>query len=85
MRKAKQMNDLHNRTVTEIMPLILLPLREGGTMTEVLTILESVIVGTIGVAVRSGGDDHVIDMVVAAAKERLVDIRTLGGPARGSA
>lgn len=67
---------IHNRTAGEIVKQIVRPtLEAGGQMTDVLVLLESVVLGVILVAVKLGGDEIVLDQVVAGAKARLAEQR----------
>lgn len=71
--------EIHNRTAGEIVKAIVRPpLEAGGEFTDVLVILESVIVGVMFVGVKLGGDEKVLDEVVLHVKERLAKAR-LGG------
>ena len=68
--------DLHNRLAGQIVASIVKPpLETGGTETDVLVLLESVIVGTVLAIVKLGGDEKVLDVVVDRARERLAEIR----------
>lgn len=71
--------EIHNRVAGEIVKAIIRPpLEAGGEFTDVLVILESVIVGVIFAGIKLGGDETVLDELVLHVKERLVGIR-LGG------
>lgn len=76
--------EIHNRIVGEIVASIVKPpLENGGEYTDVLIVLESVIVGVVLMAVKLGGDQKVLDLVVERVKERLAkqrlgDISTAG-------
>jgi hypothetical protein len=78
MRRAK-LTQVHNQTAGEIVQQIVKPtLDAGGEFTDVLVLLESVIVGVVLVAVKLGGDEIVLDQVIAGARTRLAEQR-LGG------
>lgn len=71
--------EIHNRLAGEIVKAIVQPpLEAGGKFTDVLVILESVILRVMLMAVKLGGDEIVLDEVVLHVKERLAQIR-LGG------
>lgn len=68
--------DLHNRLAGQIVASIVKPpLAAGGTETDVLILLESVIVGTVLAIVKLGGDEKVLDVVIERVRERLAEIR----------
>jgi hypothetical protein len=68
--------DLHNRVAPEALKLIVgETMTNGGTFEDVLITLESVIVGVMLLAVKLGGDEKVIDVMIAGAKERLAEKR----------
>lgn len=67
---------LHNDLAGKIIASIVKPvLDNGGQMTDVLILLESVVVGVSLVAIKFGGDEKVLDVVMERAKERLAAIR----------
>lgn len=72
-------HEIHNRIAGEIVKQIVRPpLEAGGQFTDVLVVLESVILGVMLVAVKLGGDEIVLDQVVEGVKKRLAEQR-LGG------
>jgi len=78
--------DLHNRLAGEIVESIVRPpLEAGGEFTDVLVLLESVILGVVLVTVKLGGDEIVLDEVMKHVKERLAERRLGGLPPEGSA
>ncbi|MPZ58474.1 MAG: hypothetical protein GEU91_18675 [Rhizobiales bacterium] len=67
---------IHNRMAGEIVRSIVKPpLDAGGQMTDVLVLLESVVLGVILVAVKMGGDEIVLDTLVDGVKKRLAEQR----------
>lgn len=76
---------LHNELAPKIMSMMVEPLRQGGGMTDVLVLLESVVVGTILAAAKLGGDEIVLDTMIDAVKMRLAEIRLEAIPPKGSA
>lgn len=71
--------EIHNRIAGDIVASIVKPpLEAGGQFTDVLIVLESVIVGVILMGVKLGGDEKVLDVVMERAKQRLAEQR-LGG------
>lgn len=67
---------IHNRNAAAIVQQIIKPtLDAGGEMTDVLVLLESVILGVMFVSVKLGGDEIVLDQVVAGVKMRLAQQR----------
>jgi hypothetical protein len=68
--------EIHNRVAGECVKAIVKPaLEAGGEFTDVLVILESVILGVMLMAVKLGGDDKVLDEVVLHVRERLAKER----------
>jgi len=68
--------ELHNKIAGEIVASIVLPpIEAGGDFKDVLVVLESVIMGVMLVTARIGGDEVVLDAVVARVKERLAEKR----------
>lgn len=69
-------SELHNKIAGQIVASIVKPpLDAGGSFTDVLVVLESVILGVILVSVKLGGDDKVLDLVMERVKERLAQQR----------
>lgn len=67
---------LHNRIAGEIVASIVkTPLDAGGKVTDVMVLLETVIVGVCLACVRLGGDDKVLDVVLERARARLAEQR----------
>lgn len=74
-----EQSDLHNRLAGQIVASIVKPpLEAGGQMTDVLVLLESVILGVVLMGVKLGGDEIILDEVMTHVKERLAEQR-LGG------
>lgn len=72
-------SEIHNRLAGKIVSSIVKPpIEAGGGYTDVLVLLESTIVGVMLVVAKLGGDEIVLDTVVANAKKRLAELR-LGG------
>lgn len=72
-------HEIHNRIAGEIVKQIVRPpLEAGGEFTDVLVVLESVILGVMLVGVKLGGDEIVLDKVMEGVKARLAEQR-LGG------
>lgn len=68
--------ELHNKLAGEIVKLIVKPtLDAGGEYTAVPVLLESVILGVVLMAVKLGGDEIVLDEVMANVKRRLAEQR----------
>ena len=71
-------SELHNRLAGQIIASIVKPpLEAGGSVTNVLILLESVIVGTVLACTTLGGEEIVLDKVVDRAKVRPAAIRRL--------
>lgn len=78
--------NLHNKLAGEIIATIVRPpIEAGGGMIDVLILLESVILGVMLIGVRMGGDEIVLDEVVARVKERLAELRLGDVPPAGNA
>ena len=78
--------EIHNRDAGAIVRQIVKPtLDAGGSMTQVLVLLESVVTGVLTVAVKLGGDNVVLDTLIEGARARMADIRLTDIPPKGSA
>lgn len=67
---------LHNQLAGGIVASIVEPVIEaGGSLSDVMVLTESVIVGVALVTIKLGGTDKVLDIILAAAKARLTMIR----------
>lgn len=72
-------SQIHNELAGQIVAQIVKPpLEAGGQMTDVLVLLESVVLGVFLVAVKLGGDEKVLDTLIEGVKARLAEQR-LGG------
>lgn len=79
-------SEIHNEMAGSIVRSIVKPpLDAGGEFTDVLVLLESVILGVMLVAVKLGGDGVVLDLVVERVKERLAEQRLTSIDPKGSA
>lgn len=79
-------HEIDNRIAGEIVKQIVKPpLEAGGEFTDVLVVLESVILGVMLMGVKLGGDEKVLDVLVERVKERLAEQRLGGLPPAGSA
>jgi hypothetical protein len=68
--------ELHNRLANQIVSQILEePIAAGGTMSDVMTLCESVLVGVVIGCFRLGSDVKALDLIVNRAKERLAKVR----------
>jgi hypothetical protein len=73
--EQKIQSDLHNRLAGQIVASIAKPpLEAGGTVIDVLVLLESVVAGVLVVAVRTGGDNIVLDAVIDGVRDRAKQI-----------
>lgn len=78
--------ELHNRLAGEIVARIVRPvIDEGGDVTGVMVLTESVLVGVALICIRLGGDEKVLDVMVDAAKQRLTEIRLKDIETKGGA
>lgn len=83
-------SELHNRLAGDIVKMIVMPpLEAGGDFKDVMVLLESVIAGVVLVMFKLGGDNIVLDTVLAGVKARVEEIMArerLGPlPTKGSA
>lgn len=83
-------SELHNRLTGEIVKSIVLPpLAAGGDFKDVMVLLESVIAGVVLGMFKLGGDNIVLDTVLAGVKARVEEVMArerLGPlPTKGSA
>jgi hypothetical protein len=78
--------EIHNEMAGEIVRLIVKPpLDAGGEFSDVLVLLETVILGVMLIAVKLGGDGIVLDAVMERVKERLAEQRLSNIDPKGSA
>ena len=64
--------ELHNRLAKEIVAQIVTqPIAAGGTMADVLTLCESVLVGVVVECFPIGSNAKILDMIVRRARDRL--------------
>jgi hypothetical protein len=77
--------ELHNQSAGKIVADIVRPtLEAGGETTDVMVLLESVLVGVSLAVIKLGGDDRVLDVVVERARERLTELRLKDIEAQGN-
>jgi hypothetical protein len=77
--------DAHNRLAIQIVSLIVNePAAAGGTLSDILALCESVLVGVVLRCFELGGDEIVLDAVVGRVKERLAKARLEDLEAKGS-
>jgi hypothetical protein len=68
--------ELHNRLAKQIASQIVNePIAAGGTMSDVMMLCESVLVGVIFGCFQLGSDAKAFDLIVTRVKERLAKIR----------
>lgn len=83
---AADQSELHNKLAGEIVSAIVKPIiASGGGYTDVLVLTESVVMGVVLVAVKLGGDDKVLDVLIDGVKKRLAEQRLGGIKTAGSA
>jgi hypothetical protein len=67
---------LHNKLAGAIAAEIIRPvLADGGDVTEIMVLTESVVVGIALACIKLGGDEKVLDSMFEAAKVRLAELR----------
>jgi hypothetical protein len=77
--------ELHNRLAKQIVSQIVNePIAAGGTMSDVMMLCESVLVGVVLGCFELGSDVKVLDLVVTRVKERLSTIRLEDLESKGS-
>ncbi len=67
--------DLHNRLGVEIVELFRRPLEAGGNATDVLFLLESVMVVLVACIAKTEHDEIVVNRLMAGVKKRLSEKR----------
>jgi hypothetical protein len=69
----------HGARAADIVLAILRPvLRDGGTVADVMVLLESVVVGVHVLCIKPGRDGAVLDTLVARLPARLAEARAAG-------
>lgn len=77
---------LHNAEAARLLREIIHPtLSAGGTITDVMVLLESLLFGFVLMNVRLGGDEIILDTLVAGVKARLAEQRLGNLTPEGSA
>lgn len=72
----RHQSEIHNEMAGKIVASIVKPpLDAGGEFTDVLVLLESVVLGVMLVGVRLGGDEKVLDVLMEGVKQRLAEKR----------
>jgi hypothetical protein len=68
--------ELHNRLAKQIVEQIVKePIKAGGTMSDVMMLCESVLVGVVLGCFQLGSDVKVLDLIVGRVKQRLAQIQ----------
>jgi hypothetical protein len=68
--------ELHNRLAKQIVSQIVNePIAAGGTMSDVMMLCESVLVGVVLGCFQLGSDVKAFDLIVTRVKERLARVR----------
>jgi hypothetical protein len=68
--------ELHNRLAKQIVDQIVKePIAAGGTMSDVMMLCESVLVGVVLGCLPYGHDVKVLDLIVGRVKDRLAKVR----------
>jgi hypothetical protein len=76
--------ELHNRLANRIVSKIVNePIAAGGTMSDVMALCESVLVGVVLRCFHLGNDAKAFDLIVTRVKERLAKIRLEGLETKG--
>jgi len=77
--------ELHNRLAHEIINVIIRrPLEAGGDAGDVFYLLETIIMGVFLAGVKLGGDERILDEIIAHVKQRLAEARLAGIEIEGS-
>jgi hypothetical protein len=77
--------ELHNRLAKQIVDQIVKqPIAAGGTLSDVMMLCESVLVGVVLGCLPLGHDVKVLDLIVDRVKERLTRVRLEDLDVRGN-
>jgi hypothetical protein len=77
--------ELHNRLAKQIVEQIVKePIAAGGTMSDVMMLCESVLVGVVLGCFQLGSDVKVLDVIVGRVKQRLARARLEDLETKGS-
>jgi hypothetical protein len=77
--------ELHNRLAKQIVSQIVNePINAGGTMSDVMMLCESVLVGVVLRCFQLGSDVKVLDLIIGRVKERLAKVRLEDLETKGS-
>lgn len=84
--KPELMSQLHNQMAGDIVRQIVRPmLSKGGDGTDVLVLLESVIIGCLKAITKYGHEEEVLDALVKSAKRRIEALRLMDVEPEGHA
>ena len=78
MGTIEQQAELHNKITKELTSKLFDALRAGGTVEDLLVVIESVIFGVALTVIKTGGDEVVLDAMMERVKERLAEYRKDG-------
>lgn len=79
-------SDLHNQIVGPIVSSIVKPpIEAGGSVTDVMVVLESVVLGVMIATGRLGMSSEAVDVLAKAVKRRLCEVSALDGEPAGRA
>jgi hypothetical protein len=68
--------ELHNRLAKQIVSMIVHePIAAGGTISDIMFLCESVLVGVVLRCFQLGSDERALDAIVSQVKERLAKVR----------
>lgn len=83
---GRMAHDLHNRLAGEIVASIVRPaFQVRGSITDIMVLTESVLVGVCLTCVKLGGDERVLDTMMQGVRQRLAEIRLKDLEAEGRA
>lgn len=87
MTKRDHLTELHNKAAGKITRLIVKPtIQAGGQATDVMVLLESVVMGVAMVCLTPGQEAPYLDLMVERVKKRIAEIHALRtSPPAGSA
>lgn len=77
--------ELHNRLIEKIVrTMVEEPIAAGGTMSDIMMLCESVLVGVMVQCFQLGSDVKMLDVIVGRVKERLAKVRLEGIETKGT-
>jgi hypothetical protein len=85
-RISRETAEIYDRDCGRLISEIIRPTAKvGGSMSEVLVLLEGIVTGVLTVGIKLGGDEAVLDVFIDGVRKRMAEIRLEMAQVAGSA